>query len=142
MLTIMQNVLLTVFRAAGNMGLAPRGLAVDPRSGHVFVSCTCSHRYYSLSRMVLRGPLYECECVRVRECVCVPVRIQVLRQNPGRMLTHLVRTIGCRGVGKAFVCLCVLHACVCVRVVVNLSHCENVNPGDFQYPLGICSNRG
>ena len=78
----------------------------------------------------------------VRVCVCVSVRIQVLRQNPGRMLTHLVRTIGRRGVGKGFVCLCVLHACVCVRVVVNLSHCENVNPGDFQYPLGICINRG
>jgi hypothetical protein len=42
-------------RAAGNMGLAPRGLAVDPRSGNVFVSCTSSHRYYSLSRMVARS---------------------------------------------------------------------------------------
>jgi hypothetical protein len=57
--------------------------------------------------------------VRVGVCVCVSVRIQVLRQNPGRMLTHLVRTIGRRGVGQGFVCLCVLHACVCVCVFVN-----------------------
>ena len=31
-------------RAAGNSGLAPRGLAVDPRTGSIFVSCTTSHR--------------------------------------------------------------------------------------------------
>ena len=66
------------------MGLAPHGLAVDPRTGCVFVSCTVSHR------------------------------VHVFRQNAGRMLTNLVRTIGRRGVGG----------------------------GDFQYPLGICLHHG